>query len=116
MKQRREAEIQAGTITRLAVQQQPTRVSVFLDGVFAFGVSQDLVRAWGLRVGRTLSLEEQAHIAAAERLLAAQATALQYLAARPHTAHEVQQKLHSLHAQMQGLMGHPGPDGPDDEN
>lgn len=27
---------------------------------------------------------------------------------------EVQQKLHSLHAQMQGLMGHPGPD--DDEN
>ena len=23
---------------------------------------------------------------------------------------EVQQKLHSLHAQMQGLMGHPGPD------
>ena len=95
MKQRREAERQAGTITRLAVQQQqPTRVSVFLDGVFAFGVSQDLVRAWGLRVGRTLSLEEQAHIAAAERFLAAQATALQYLAARPRTAHEVQQKLH----------------------
>ena len=86
---------QAGTITRLTVQQhQTTRVSVFLDGVFAFGVSQDLVRTWGLRVGRTLSIEEQAHIAAAERLLAAQATALQYLAARPRTAHEVQQKLH----------------------
>jgi len=29
---------------------------------------------------------------------------------------EVQQKLHSLHAQMQGLMGHQGPGGPDDEN
>jgi len=29
---------------------------------------------------------------------------------------EVQQKLHSLHAQMQGLMGHAGPDGPDDDN
>jgi len=29
---------------------------------------------------------------------------------------EVQQKLHSLHAQMQGLMGHAGPGEPDDEN
>jgi Spy/CpxP family protein refolding chaperone len=29
---------------------------------------------------------------------------------------EVQQKLHSLHAQMQGLMGHAGPGGPDDDN
>ena len=92
--QRLDASMSAGTITHLAVQQdQPTRVAVFLDGVFAFGVSQDLVRAWGLRVGRTLSVEEQAHMAAAERLLAAQATALQYLAARPRTAHEVRQKL-----------------------
>src|SRR5215471_15161454 len=85
----------AGTITRLTVQQhQPTRVSVFLDGVFAFGVSQDLVRTWDLRVGRTLSFEEQEHIAVAERLLTAQATALQYLATRPRTAREVRQKLH----------------------
>jgi len=92
---KRNARRPAGTITRLTVQQhQPTRVSVFLDGVFAFGVSQDLVRTWDLRVGRTLSLEEQEHIAVAERLLAAQATALQYLATRPRTAHEVQQKLH----------------------
>src|SRR5215467_8248334 len=92
---KRNARRPAGTITHLTVQQQqPTRVSVFLDGVFAFGVSQDLVRTWDLRVGRTLSIEEQEHIAAAERLLAAQATALQYLATRPRTAHEVQQKLH----------------------
>jgi regulatory protein len=95
VRQKRAAGGQAGTITHLAVQQhQPTRVSVFLNGVFAFGVSQELVRTWGLRVGRALSLAEQAHIAAAERLLAAQATALQYLAARPRTAHEVRQKLH----------------------
>jgi regulatory protein len=75
-------------------QHQPTRVAVFLDGVFAFGISQDIVRTWDLRVGRTLSMEEQEHIAAAEGFLAAQATALQYLATRPRTAHEVQQKLH----------------------
>jgi regulatory protein len=84
---------QVGTITHLIVQQQPTRVAVFLDGVFGFEVSQDLVRVWGLRVGRQLSVEEQAHLAAEEQLLAAQAIALQYLATRPRTAHEVQQKL-----------------------
>ena len=84
---------QAGTITRLIVQPQPARVAVFLDGVFGFEVSQELMRAWGLRVGRRLSGEEQTRLAAEEQLLAAQATALQYLAARPRTAHEVRQKL-----------------------
>src|SRR5678816_2278118 len=84
----------AGTITALRVQQhQPTRVSIFLDGAFAFGVSQELVREWGLWVGRLLSVEDQVRFKAAEQLLAAQATALQYLAARPRTAHEVRQKL-----------------------
>lgn len=84
----------AGTITRLAMQpSQPPRVAVFLDGALAFEVSEDLVQAWGLRVGRTLSSEEQAHVAAAEQLLAAQTMALQYLTARPRTAHEVRQKL-----------------------
>ena len=86
--------MQAGTITALTMQQhQPTRVSVFLDGAFAFGVSQALVREWGLWVGRRLSVEDQVRLRAAEQLLAAQATALQYLAARPRTAHEVRQKL-----------------------
>lgn len=89
-----ETGIQAGTITALTVQQhRPTRVSVFLDGAFAFGVSQELIREWGLWVGRRLSAEEQVQLRAAEQLLAAQATALQYLAVRPRTAHEVRQKL-----------------------
>jgi regulatory protein len=78
------ASERAGTITDLAVQpSQPTRVAVFLDGVLACEVSQE-----------TLSAEEQTHLAAAEQLMAAQAVAMQYLAARPRTAHEVQQKLH----------------------
>lgn len=92
-RRRRETGVQAGTITRLASQQSPNRVAVFLNGAFAFEVSPDLVRAWGLRVGRTLSGEEQAHLAGAEQLLAAQATALQYLTSRPRTTHEVRQKL-----------------------
>jgi len=51
------------------------------------------VRQWGLWVGRRLSVEDQAHLRDTEQLLAAQTTALQYLAARPRTAHEVRQKL-----------------------
>jgi regulatory protein len=95
VRERQETGKQAGTITHLAVQQrQPNRISVFLDGAFAFGVSQELVRTWDLRVGRTLSVAEQAHIAADEQRLAARATALQYLATRPRTAYEVRQKLH----------------------
>ena len=87
-------DMPAGTITALTVQQhEPTRVSVFLDGAFAFGVSQELVRQWDLWVGRQLSVEGQAHLRAAAQLLTAQATARQYLAARPRTAYEVQQKL-----------------------
>jgi regulatory protein len=66
---------------------------VFLNGVFACDISQDVVRAWGLRIGQTLSAEEQTHLMAAEQLIAAQTMAMQYLAARPRTAHEVQQKL-----------------------
>jgi regulatory protein len=88
------ASERAGTITHLAVQpSQPTRVAVFLDGVWACEVSQDVVRAWGLWVGRTLSAEEQTHLAVAEQFMAAQAVATKYLAARSRTAHEVQQKL-----------------------
>ena len=87
-------EMQARTITHLIIQQQSTRIAVFLDGVFGFEVSQDLVRTWGLQVGRRLSGEEQARLEVEEQLLTAQTIALRYLAARPRTAHEVRQKLH----------------------
>lgn len=89
-----DTDIQAGTITALTVQQhQPARVSLFLDGTFAFGIAQDLVREWSLCVGRRLSVEDQVQLRTAEQLLTAQATAMQYLASRPRTAHEVRQKL-----------------------
>jgi regulatory protein len=66
---------------------------VFLDGTLACEVSQDVVRAWDLYIGRTLSPEEQAQLLAAGQLVAAQAMAWQYLSSRPRTTHEVQQKL-----------------------
>ena len=94
VEQYRDPGMQTGTITALTVQRhQPTRVSVFLDGAFAFGIAQELVREWGLWVGGCLHVEDQVRLRAADQLLAAQATALHYLAARPRTAHEVWQKL-----------------------
>ncbi len=68
----RDPGMQAGTITALTVQRhQPTRVSVFLDGAFAFGLAQELVREWELGVGRCLRVEDQVHLRAADQLLAA---------------------------------------------
>jgi regulatory protein len=86
--------LQAGTITKLVVQQkQPHRVTVFLDGLGVLEVSQSLVLEYGLRVGHRLSVEEQERLRAAERLLAARATAHQFMAYRPRTTHEVRQRL-----------------------
>lgn len=74
-------------------QHDPNRVSVFLDGTFAFGVSVDLMLEFGLRVGRILSSAEQERLRAAEQLQSARVKALRYLAYRPRTAHEVRLKL-----------------------
>lgn len=94
MESHRETDRQAGSITALTMQRhQPTRVSVFLDGAFAFDIEPELVREWGLQIGGCLSVIDQERLRAADQLLAAHATALHYLAARPRTAHEVRQKL-----------------------
>ena len=91
---RHEHGLQGGTITQLVVQpKQPHRVAVFLDGVLGLEVSQSLVVEYGLRVGSHLSVEEQERLLAAEQLLAAKATASQYMAFRPRTTHEVRQRL-----------------------
>jgi regulatory protein len=87
-------ELRAGIITKLVIQpKQPHRVAVFLDGILELEVSQSLVVEFGLRVGSQLSVEEQERLQAAELLLAAKATASQYMAYRPRTTHEVRQRL-----------------------
>ncbi len=91
-KQRR--PLQPGTVTRLAGQQKnPQRVSVFIDGVFAFGVHVDLVVEFGLHKGQALSVEAQQRIVEADRARVARGVALVYLGYRARTEHEVRQKL-----------------------
>lgn len=84
----------AGTITSLETQTHDAdRASVFLDGEFAFGVHQDLIVKHGLRVGRTVTAEEQEAITREDRYVNAKQRALDYLAHKPRTEEEVRRKL-----------------------
>ena len=86
--------LQSGTVTRLAGQKKnPQRVSVFIDGAFAFGVHVDLVVEFGLHKGKALTVEAQQRIVAADRVRAARAAAMAYLGYGPRTEREVRQKL-----------------------
>lgn len=90
----RDRPLRPGKITKLVVQDKnPNRVSLFVEGAFAFGVYQDLVLEFGLQVGKTLSVAEQARILEADQVFIAKAKALHYLGYRARTEHEVRQKL-----------------------
>jgi regulatory protein len=83
-----------GTITRLESQvHNDDRVSVFLDGEFAFGLHEDLVVKHGLREGTTLTPEEVRDIETDEQYVDAKQAALDYLAYKPRTEQEVRRKL-----------------------
>ncbi len=84
----------AGVVTRLVAQKKaPDRVSVFLDGAFAFGVHVDVALAFGLAPGRALSEAEREEILAADAVFRAKSAAFRYLAYRARTEGEVRRKL-----------------------
>ncbi len=94
MEEPREHPPRAGTVTKLTVQKNnPDRVSVFIDGAFAFGVHQNLVLKHELHAGRVLTAEEQQAIQEEDRVAKAKARALEYLAYKPRTVAEVRRKL-----------------------
>lgn len=83
-----------GEITKLTVQKNnPNRVSVFIDGEFAFGVHQDLVLEYRLRAGRELTPDEQQALVEDDRVAKATSRAFDYLAHKPRTETEVRRKL-----------------------
>lgn len=91
---KRERPLQAGTITRLAQQKRhPERVSVFINGDFAFGLHMDLVLEHGLYKGLDLDVPTQFEIIAADRARAANEVALTYLSYKARTEQEVRRKL-----------------------
>lgn len=80
------------TITAIEVQKtNPKRVSIHLDGEFAFGLSR-LTAAW-LRVGQGLSEEKIAALQAEDAREAALQKALKFLSYRPRSEDEVRKNL-----------------------
>lgn len=82
----------AQKITDLKKQQRnPNRISVYLDGEYAFGLSQT-VAAW-LQVGQTISAEKVASLQTDETRAAAFQQALRLLSYRPRSEAEIEKKL-----------------------
>ena len=82
------------TITALEPQKrQKDRISVFLDGEFAFGLPD--TEAARLRVGQELSEQEIAELRAIDALSRAFDRAVRLLARRPYSAAEIRRSLAS---------------------
>lgn len=80
------------TITALSVQKRdPTRVNVYLDDAFAFGLDMDL--ALRLKVGQTLLPEEIDSLQAADEIEKAKDRVLRLLARRPYSVSEIRRYL-----------------------
>ena len=85
--------LRGGTITRIAPQRDPARVSIFIDEQFALGLGADLAEERGLRVGHTLSAADLADLRAAEDVGRAVDKALAFLTVRPRSIREVRDRL-----------------------
>jgi regulatory protein len=86
-------KIASGTISRIAPQRDPERVSIYLNGEFALGLSNLIAEERGLRVGQMLSAEQVASLRAADELDKAVNKALAFLTIRPRSIREVRDRL-----------------------
>lgn len=83
---------QTGKITAIKVQKKnPNRVSVYLDGAYAFGISR-IIAAW-LQVGQELSQEKIAQLQADDTQEMAYQQALKFLNFRQRSQAEVERNL-----------------------
>jgi regulatory protein len=86
--------MKAGTITALRAQANDSqRVNVFVDDVFALGVSLTTISNAGLYVGRSLNAEECARIEQLESGNKAYQAALRLIEARPRSSAELRDRL-----------------------
>ncbi len=81
-----------GKITALKAQKRnPNRISVYLDGEYAFGLAR-IVAAW-LQIGQQMTTEQVAKLRAQDTVEVAYQKALHFLSYRPRSEAEVQQRL-----------------------
>lgn len=82
-------------VTALKAQKKnPNRISVYLDGVYAFGLAR-IVAAW-LRIGQRLSEQEIARLKEQDTYEVAYQRGLRLLSYRPRSVSEIQKKLSEL--------------------
>lgn len=92
--QGRAREPRAGEITRIVHQQKnPERVSVYIDGEFAFGLPATEVVGRGLKRGQRLTLEDATILAAVDEGSRATDAAVQFISFRPRSEREVRNRL-----------------------
>jgi len=84
----------SGTITRIVAQEHnPNRVSVFLDGEFAFGIGLDAAASARLAPGESLSVERVNELKVVDEIGRATEAALRLLASRPRSVREISERL-----------------------
>lgn len=89
--------LKAGTITKMTAQvKAKQRLSIFLDGTFAFGLHHDVVLEAALVTGQHLSIAQQQALKEADAFMRAKESAVRYLGHRPRTEAEVRTKLRRL--------------------
>ncbi|MFD3166152.1 RecX family transcriptional regulator [Herpetosiphon sp. NSE202] len=83
-----------GTITQLELQQHDReRINLYIDSVFALGISLRTLEQQGLYKGKVLSESDWQAIAQAEEVDKAYNAALVFLAARPRSSQEIRTRL-----------------------
>lgn len=83
-----------GLITDIKEQKRHQgRLSVFVDGRFALGMSRDLLFKMGLAVGQQISEDRLCQLEAVAALEAAMSVATRYLAYRPRSERELRSRL-----------------------
>ncbi len=81
-------------VTKIESQKKDkNRVSIYLDGQFAFGISIDVMMLFGLASGDSLSPEDVEKILKSESAHAAKAKAMSLIAYRPRSVFEIRAKL-----------------------
>jgi len=84
----------AGTVTAIEPQKRrKNRVSVHIDGEFAFGIDREVAEQWDIRVERYLQQDEIERILGEDEFKRALERAYRFLAARARSRSELQKRL-----------------------
>ncbi len=84
----------AGIVTEIKAQKRhPTRVSIFIDGEFAFGVAAELCLKYNISTGELLDEQRIRRLLLDEELKTAENKAWRLLSGRAHSRRELEEKL-----------------------